>query len=153
MSIYTNPIIVGIHHGFSKLIANIYLNEFVNEMIDIQKNGIDFNNTNCRNSSHYLWCQGFYFIYENAGYFGCIQKGDWKNYVVSPEWNNTLRTDESFGNREQIEHHTDTSRVTTIGMISEIALDYMHLVCLSIMKRVLNFWLKGPKNIRLKINQ
>jgi len=54
MSIYTNPIIVGIHHGFSKLIANIYLNEFVNEMIDIQKNGIDFNNTNCRNSSHYL---------------------------------------------------------------------------------------------------
>lgn len=38
-------------------------------------------------------------------------------------------------------------------MVSQIALDYMHLVCLGVMKRLLSLWLKGPKNIRLRVNQ
>lgn len=162
--IYTNPIIVGIHYGFSKPIdANIYLSEFVNEMIDIQKNGINFDNTNCKVVIQAIICDApaRAFITDtksHAGYFGCskcIQEGDWKNYVVFPEWNNTLRTDESFHNREQIEHHMGTSILEQlqIGMVSQIALDYMHLVCLGVMKRLLSLWLKGPKNIRLRINQ
>lgn len=34
-------------------------------------------------------------------------------------------------------------------MISQIPLDYMHLVCLGVMKRMLQLWVKGNKNIRL----
>jgi len=68
-----------------------------------------------------------------------------------PKWNNTLRT-ESFRNRGQIEYHTGTSILEQlqIGMLFQIALDYMHLICLSVMKRLLSLWLK---NIRLRVNQ
>lgn len=41
-------------------------------------------------------------------------------------------------------------------MVSQISLDYMHLVCLGVMKRLLQLWLRGNKNVRLsadKINR
>lgn len=35
------------------------------------------------------------------------------------------------------------------GMVSQIPLDYMHLVCLSVMKRLLQFWQKGRQDVRI----
>lgn len=35
-------------------------------------------------------------------------------------------------------------------MVSQLPLDYMHLVCLRIMKRLLQFWVRGKMNIRIK---
>ncbi|KAB0790174.1 hypothetical protein PPYR_15499, partial [Photinus pyralis] len=37
-----------------------------------------------------------------------------------------------------------------LGMVSQVPLDYMHLVCLGVTKRLLQFWVKGRANIRLK---
>jgi len=34
-------------------------------------------------------------------------------------------------------------------MVSQIPLDYMHLVCLGVMKRLLQLWVKGNKQTRL----
>lgn len=34
-------------------------------------------------------------------------------------------------------------------MITQIPLDYMHLVCLGVVKRLLQLWVRGSKNIRL----
>lgn len=34
-------------------------------------------------------------------------------------------------------------------MVSQIPLDYMHLVCLGVMKQLLQLWIKGNKNNRL----
>jgi len=34
-------------------------------------------------------------------------------------------------------------------MITHIPLDYMHLVCIGVVKKILNFWLSGPLNVRL----
>jgi len=36
-------------------------------------------------------------------------------------------------------------------MVSQFSLDYMHLICLGVMKRMLQLWLKGNKNIRLSV--
>jgi len=36
-------------------------------------------------------------------------------------------------------------------MVSQFSLDYMHLICLGVMKRMLQLWLKGNKNIRLLV--
>lgn len=50
-----------------------------------------------------------------------------------------------------MEHHTGDSILEKlgIGMVTQIPLDYMHLVCLGVVKRLLQLWIKGPRNIRL----
>lgn len=93
-----------------------------------------------------------------TGYFSCtkcIQEGDWEGRVVFPDTDCPLRTDHSFENMDQEEHHNGTSILGTlnIGMVSKIAIDYMHLVCLGVVKRLIQFWIKGPRHIRLTSNK
>lgn len=94
----------------------------------------------------------------HTGYFACskcVQKGDFvQNRVIYTETHNALRTNDTLKKRAHIEHHTGDSILEnlSIGMVSQIPLDYMHLVCLGIMKRLLQIWLKGNKNVRLSID-
>lgn len=72
---------------------------------------------------------------EHTEYFSCskcTQEGTFKhNKVIFRETNNALRTNESFKNRNQEEYYGDSILVKLdIGMVSQIPLDYMHLVCL-----------------------
>lgn len=55
----------------------------------------------------------------------------------------TLRTDESFRNREQPEHHEGTSPLERLGtgLVSQFRLDAMHLLYIGVFKRLLHFWL------------
>ncbi|KYN15853.1 hypothetical protein ALC57_11934 [Trachymyrmex cornetzi] len=55
------------------------------------------------------------------------------------ETHSMLRTDDTFKNRIHIEHHTGDSILEklAIGMASQISLDYMHLICLGVVKRLL----------------
>lgn len=86
-------------------------------MVDIEKNGIHFNDKICKVVIQAIICDALAraFITCTKGhgdYFGChkcIQEGTWKNCVVFPEWNNALRTDKTFRNKEQIEHYTGVS--------------------------------------------
>lgn len=156
----TDPFIAGVHYGSSKPgTANTYLTDFVNEMIDIQNNGIHLNDTICEVVIEAIICDAPARAFitctkSHAGYFGCskcIQEGTWKSCVVFPECNSAPRTDQSFRNKDQIDHHTGISILEQlqIDMVSQIALDYMHLVCLGVMKRLLNIWLEGPRHLRL----
>lgn len=149
------------YHGLRKSQdANEFMSDFVNEFIHLSQNGITV-------------CNKTYVIAINAilydaparafvtctkghiGYFACskcIQEGDFvQNRVIFPETDNLLRIDNSFKNRTHPEHHTGDSILEKlpIGMVSQIPLDYMHFVCLGIMKHLLKFWLRGSKNIRL----
>ncbi|KYN22279.1 hypothetical protein ALC57_05315 [Trachymyrmex cornetzi] len=71
--------------------------------------------------------------------------------VTQRQIHNTFRTDETFKNRSQPEHHTGDSILEKlpIEMVSQIPLDYMHLVCLGVTKRLLQIWQSGSKNFRL----
>lgn len=140
--------------------ANEFLTDFVNECIQLSETGITV-------------CDKKYIVILNAilydppakslitytkghtGYFACskcIQEGDFVcNRMTYLETDNILRTNDMFRNRTQIEHHTGDSILEkfNIGMVSQIPIDYMHLVCLGVVKRLLQLWLKGSKNVRL----
>lgn len=86
----------------------------------------------------------------HCGYFGCgkcVQEGHFvQNRVCFPEMGTKLRTDESFANRQQKEHHNSDSPLEQIKikMVSQFPLDYLHLVCLGVTKKLLDLWMNGP---------
>lgn len=140
--------------------ANEFLSIFVNDYINLTKSGIIVNNKKYRVVINAILCDApaKSFVTYTKGHTGhfscskCVQEGDFiNNRVTFPEIRNTLRTNESFKNRTQPEHHIGNSILEelSIGMVSQIPLDYMHLVCLGVMKRLLQLWLKGKKNVRL----
>lgn len=83
------------------------------------------------------------------GYFSCskcMQEGDYNNHqMLFPEINAKLRTDENFINQKNEEHHYGRSifERVNLGMVSQFPLDYMHLVCLGVVKKMLQTFMHG----------
>lgn len=63
-----------------------------------------------------------------------------------PEIDTDQRTDVPFDEMSKASHltgHTLFSELS-IGMVSQFPLNFMHLFCLGLVKRLINLWLKGP---------
>jgi len=73
----------------------------------------------------------------------CTQKGLLiAKRVTYPEINALLRSNKSFSEKLDENYHKRTSileRIENLGMVSQFPLDYMHLICLSVMKKLLSF--------------
>ena len=85
----------------------------------------------------------------HSGYHGCdkcLQRGVWNRKMTFPLTNANRRTDVSFDEMRDDHHHIGPSPFghLPIGMVSQFPTDYMHLVYLGVMKRVLWLWMKGP---------
>uniref|UniRef100_A0A1Y1MKV3 DUF4218 domain-containing protein n=1 Tax=Photinus pyralis TaxID=7054 RepID=A0A1Y1MKV3_PHOPY len=159
---HTEPFLIGVYFGKKKPgNANEYLKQFVDEYLQITENqliicgvevNVKLNALICDTPAKSFVCG----TKGHTGYFGCgkcIQEGDFiQNRVVFPEIKSQLRTDSSFRNKNHPEHHVRDSYLEKlgVGMVSRVPLDYMHLVCLGVMKRLLQFWIKGRINLRLK---
>lgn len=92
----------------------------------------------------------------HSGYYGCYkctQEGDWHNKIVFPEVNCPLRTDAEFDELRHANHKIGESplQVLGIGMVFQFPLDYMHLVCLGVMRRLLWFWTKSPISSGIRV--
>lgn len=75
-----------------------------------------------------------------------MQEGEYtKHRMLFLETNPNLRTDNNFINRENEEHHLGTSifERANVGMVSQFPLDYMHLVCLGVVKKMLQIFVHG----------
>lgn len=66
--------------------------------------------------------------------------------------NAPLRTDESFRNQENEQHHHDDSPLEElqIDMIRDIPLEYLHLILYGVMKRLLTLWVNGTINFKFQ---
>lgn len=67
------------------------------------------------------------------------------------ELNVPLRTDDSFRKRIQLMHHNKDGRQSIIedklnDIVGDVRLDYMHLVCIGVFKKLLTLWLPGVFN-------
>lgn len=100
----------------------------------------------------------------HAGFFSCTRcetEGQYmRNRLCFPEINALKRTHESFKNKLQEQHHLTNTTMTklinipNLDIIQIFSLDYMHLCCLGVIKKLIRLWLsKGPKNIRLSRQQ
>jgi len=67
-----------------------------------------------------------------------------------PDISAALRTDEQFGRQGYQQHQLSASPLNDlgIGLVTSFVLDYMHLVCLGTMCKIIFLWLKGPLKCR-----
>lgn len=98
-------------------------------------------------------------IKSHTGFYGCDKcedEGEWREHrMIFLNESAPLRSDETFLLRTNEEHHLNDSPFETAAfkMVTQFPLDYMHLICLGVMKRLLKFWIKGIKGIKLRSSE
>lgn len=157
-----SPFLIGLYCGNRKPPSvDEFFSAFVEELKIIQRDGITIH------GDHFTVCIDCFVCDAPArsfaknvklcgSYFGCekcIQQGEWHGRVTYQECHASLRTDNRFADMAEADHHHGTSPLTElgVGMVSQFPIDYMHLVCLGVMRRLLMQWVgKGPTvNCRL----
>ena len=75
-------------------------------------------------------------------------------YSTFPDCAARKRTDVSFDELDDPEHHRGESPLSElgIGMVSHFVIDYMHLICLGVVRRLIWLWLSGPVDIQTRLN-
>jgi hypothetical protein len=156
------PFAVAIFCGSSKPPVEDFLHDFVIELANLRENGlliqgklvsVEVSLFCCDTPAKaFLKCtksfNGF------SGCDNCTQRGEYKGRLVYPEINAPLRTDVAFDEMADAEHHKKKSPLAGlgIGLVSTFPLDYMHLVCLGVMRRLLVAWTdrSSPQRLPLK---
>ncbi|XP_018574515.1 uncharacterized protein LOC108906097 [Anoplophora glabripennis] len=140
---------VGLYKGVGKPEANEFLTDFVNECIHLVNNGLLINSQKYKFRVSMLICDvpaKAYVLYikSHSAFFSCTKcclEGDLhKNVLCFLNTNFQQRTDFSFRNRSQSEHHTGKSLIENIpdfNMINNVPIDYMHCILLGVVKRLL----------------
>ena len=155
-----DPFVIGLFSGQSKPTdVGVFLQFFVEEYNELQTNGFNHDGLLLMVKITSVICDspGRAFAKNTklySGYHGCdkcTQTGVWEGKMTFPEVDAPLRTDTSFNEMIDEEHHKGPSPFVqaNIGMVSQFPLDYMHLVCLGVMKRLILLWMKGPLKCRL----
>lgn len=154
---FPDVFVIGNYHGTEKPVnSELFLKQFISDGLDKIKNGIIFNG-----KKYFIKFRAFVcdaparsFVLQIKGHTGysactkCTTVGKYVlNRVTFPELDASLRTDQSFMDREDPNHHHSTSEPLgleriDIGCVSQFPLDYMHCVLLGVMKQLLNLWIK-----------
>jgi hypothetical protein len=155
-----DPFVIGVYHGYSKP-SNVdeYLHEFIEEAHLLEREGLNHNGHHHDFKINSFVCdmpaRSFIKCVKGHGAYGgcdrCVQTGVYLNKVTYPDSNACRRTDELFKQMADERHHIQVSPLSSlsIGMVTSFPIDYMHLVCLGVMRKLVSLWLTGPLKTRL----
>jgi len=153
---------VGIYCGNKKpLDSNTFLKYFVEEINFLDNNGIEINGKNFKVMLDVLCCDApaKSFILKTKGHAGfsscsrCEQEGEHLlNRMcfpyTTPDNRPSKRTHQNYISQFDEEYHTgNTSILTTVpyfNTVTDFSLDYQHLVCLGVVRKIMYLWIKGP---------
>ena len=150
-----DPFVVGIYYGNDKPAdVSEYLAEFVEEACFLSENGLTVGEKVYTVKIHSFVCDAparalVKNIKGHSGYDACekcTEHGEYLGKVIYPGTSAPLRTDTSFDEMADEGHHTSEScplKPLSVGCVSQFGLDYMHMVCLGVCRRLLLYW-KGP---------
>ncbi|KAB0790503.1 hypothetical protein PPYR_15099 [Photinus pyralis] len=158
-----SPFPVAIYYGPSKPPLEDYLHEFVKDLEACINNGILYKDRILKIKVRYFCCDAPASAYikntkgHNA-YFGCSKccvRGQYMNRKMAYlEQNAELRTDESFDLKLCREYHKGDTPLSKlgIGLVSHFMIDYMHCVCLGVMRKLLFLLRDGGRLLLSKGN-
>ena len=111
---FFRPFIKALYAGYTKPSkSNEFLHDFVNEVVDLQENGIDLSGKRFRFRINCIIADAparnfVKNIKPHNAYHGCEKcetRGVWVGRVVFPNLKETLRTDQAFDGRTDKSHH------------------------------------------------
>ncbi|KYN50128.1 hypothetical protein ALC62_00156, partial [Cyphomyrmex costatus] len=154
---HTKPIVVGIYKGISKPNdPNLFFEKFIADIKRIMSNGgVSYND-----NKFPIYLRSFIadaparaFILNHRSHTSNKPCSKCKISGIRHEGryvfrgvNHTLRTDEEYVACLNDDHHKNGNSplsMLPIGMVSQIPFEYMHLVCLGVMKKLLSAWVFG----------
>ncbi|XP_030754939.1 uncharacterized protein LOC115881541 isoform X1 [Sitophilus oryzae] len=158
----SNPFTVAVFCGKSKpKPLNTFLKPFIEELNTFLQNGfINGSNEYVEIKVHSFICDAPARAYlkctkSHTGYSSCDKctvRGEYyMNKVVLDSLISQKRTDEAFRQQLDEDHHIAQTPLTElpIDLIKSFPIDYMHNICLGIVKKLLNTWIGGPLKVRL----
>ena len=156
------PFPIGVYCGNKKPNnLNEFLEDCVSSILKMETSGIEIDNTQYNVVVHAFVCDApaRAFVKAIKGHMAysscerCTQEGEWLGRVIMPETKSMARTDETFRNTVDDNHHLSgvVSPLTRlkVDMVQDFPLDYMHLICLGNVRKLIMYWLKGPLKVRL----
>ncbi|KAB0790233.1 hypothetical protein PPYR_15436, partial [Photinus pyralis] len=157
---------IGIYHGFEKPTdANMLLHDFVTESNSLISTGFKYKNITYPFRVNSFICDApaksfITFTKGHTGYSSCskcyIEGAFSDNRVYFSETSNLRkRSDVEFRNRFDEDHHVGSSIIETLShfdMVYDIPLDYMHLICLGVVRKLLMLWVNGKPKTKLAFN-
>ncbi|RZF46995.1 hypothetical protein LSTR_LSTR011858 [Laodelphax striatellus] len=166
-SIKSSPVfVIGLYYGNEKPSdSNEFMSSLVDELNFLFENGFYLNGLSFKLSHVGFVCdmpaKAFVLkIKGHTGFFSCtrctVEGKSINNRMCFTDLNCSSRTHESFCSMSQEEHHIGATVLTSlnhIDLISSFSLDYMHLVCLGVMKKLILLWLKGELQYRFPHRQ
>lgn len=151
----TYPFPVGIYFGKDEpKSSNEFLKQFVDELLEINEVKLNDQKT-VKVKIHSIVCDAparafLLNVQGHTGYFGCQKctiEGDYISHRITyQELNCDLRTNTSFrlqtNEEHHLEHESELLRLP-IDIVKQIPLDYQHLVCLGVVRKLIYLRLKG----------
>lgn len=162
---YGNVFMIGLYHGSEKpQDTNDFLKDFISEAREICENGININGREIACRIGALICdtpaKSFVLCVKgHSGYSSCTKctvEGEYiKNRICFSQINAPLRSDEDFIQKVDENYHKSDTKCSLLNIphfkpVTNVPLDYMHLICLGIMRKLLNLWLYGGLQYRLQ---
>ena len=159
------PFVVAIFCGNGKPNSvKEYLGEFLQELTELRDTGIVHNGQRYQLTVKAFVCdapsRSFVKCTKlHSGYYACercVIKGSWNGRVVLDDTErHPARTEEKFNQVDYPGHQLGRSPLIDAGIpcIGLFSLDYMHLVCLGVVKRMLVFLRQGPAVCKLSFQQ
>lgn len=161
------PFVAVVYCGRSKpKSVDEFLIQFVIELNQLLNDGISIDGVFYQLKTHVFVCDRparsyIKGIKGHSAYSSCerctIVGYSYHKTLVFPHLRHPKRTDQSFRSMLDKEHHNYRSPLLDIqppiDMVKSFSLDFMHLICLGVVKSLLNFWVFGKVRHRLAPKQ
>lgn len=155
------PFVVALFCGRAKPSPlDVFLKQFVDELEKILRNGFDLENVHYTVKIHSFICDAPARAFikctkQHGGYSACdkcVEAGEYRGRVIYESVSAPKRTNESFRSQLDEDHHVGESPLLRlpIDLISLFPTEYMHNVCLGVMRKLLNVWISGDLKVRVQ---
>lgn len=155
--------LVGAYFGYKKPTdSNVFLQSLVDDLINFTNNGYIYNENIIKIRLFGLICDApaksfVLCVKGHTGFYSCTKcviKGKYINGRVCFPYKKTFssRKDELFSANAYQDFQIEYSILNNIPgflPINNTPLDYMHLICLGVVKKIILLWIKGPLYVRL----